>query len=97
MPDFGAPYIPPRWFQGSTFRHDNHRLLRCTECHGDVAASKTSRDVLMPRIDTCRQCHNPRVGARTDCVECHTYHDRLLERPFAGKLTIGDCTGKRSP
>jgi hypothetical protein len=94
LPQFAKSNIPRRWFEHSTFRHDSHRLLRCFECHGDVSASRASRDVLLPRIDSCRQCHNPQVGARSDCAECHLYHDRRHERPFDGKLTVRDCTGR---
>jgi hypothetical protein len=29
----------------------------------------------MPQIDVCKKCHTGRgEGARSDCVECHTYH-----------------------
>jgi hypothetical protein len=94
LPQFAASDIPARWFKHSIFRHDSHRMLRCVECHGEVSASRTNRDVLLPRVDSCRRCHNSQVGARSDCVECHRYHDRRLERPFDGKLTVGECMGR---
>jgi len=78
------PEIPDRWMIHSRFRHDSHRLMRCEECHGDVASSRKTSDVLMPTIATCRSCHSSHptakrfafaaVGARSDCVECHVYH-----------------------
>lgn len=80
------PEIPDRWMIHSRFRHGSHRQMRCEECHGDVASSRRTSDVLMPAIATCRGCHSPRPtakrfaraawGARSDCVECHVYHGR---------------------
>jgi hypothetical protein len=54
-------------------------------------ASAASADVLLPGIATCRDCHGParatadgrRGGARSDCVECHTYHNG--DHPRQGK------------
>ncbi len=80
------PGIPDRWMIHSRFRHGAHRLMRCEACHGDVALSRKTSDVLMPAIATCRGCHSPSPtskrfakatnGARSDCVECHVYHGR---------------------
>lgn len=44
-----------------------------------IFASTSAQDVLLPRIDVCRQCHgqNSTQGATsvTDrCVDCHSYH-----------------------
>ena len=46
---------------------------------------------LASTIDACRQCHNPKVGARVDCAECHRYHDRAKEM-FRGQKTIEELT-----
>ncbi|MCI0460587.1 MAG: hypothetical protein L0Z62_26840 [Gemmataceae bacterium] len=94
LPQFLPNSMPARWFAHSVFRHDSHRMLNCTECHGAAEKSELTSDVLLPRIDNCKQCHNPQVGARQDCVACHLYHDYRKERPFAGKLTIKDCLGR---
>jgi hypothetical protein len=91
LPQYAKTYIPDRWFPASRFSHDRHRLLRCEECHSQVMESTQAKDVLMPRIGVCQNCHNPRVGARYDCSECHTYHDRDKEAPGGGKLRIRDC------
>jgi hypothetical protein len=99
LPDYAPPNLPARWFPHSRFRHDSHRLLQCTECHA-APASKQTGDVLLPRIGVCRQCHNPQVGARTDCIECHGYHDRGKERDWNGALALptGDrCPADRKP
>jgi predicted CXXCH cytochrome family protein len=68
--------VPARWWDHAVFRHDAHRMLRCTECH-DAKNSKKASDVLLPGIDTCLKCHDAKaqVQARHDCVECHVYHD----------------------
>jgi Cytochrome c7 and related cytochrome c len=88
LPEFEPTRIPQLWFKHSVFNHDSHRSWRCTECH-PAATSRLTSDVLLPRIDTCRQCHNPRAGARSDCIHCHHYHDRDREHGWKGKLTIG--------
>lgn len=54
-----------------------------------VAKSEKTADVLMPPIGICLNCHTSQpvagnflssaksfTGARTNCVECHTYHKR---------------------
>ena len=93
------PNIPARWMRHSRFRHDSHRLMSCTACHKDVANSKSTGDVLLPSIKLCFKCHDSkpttviatdsarRVGARTDCVECHDYHDRTGEN-FDGPFDV---------
>jgi hypothetical protein len=91
LPVYAATRIPARWFAGSRFSHDAHRLLRCTECHEKAPDSGQAKDVLMPRIGVCQSCHNAQIGARTDCSECHTYHDRRREAQGGGALTIQDC------
>jgi hypothetical protein len=50
---------------------------------GAAAGADSHQDVLLPGIDTCRRCHSEptgtraaaRGGARTDCTECHRYHN----------------------
>lgn len=109
------PSIPGRWLAHSEFHHEPHRLLSCTTCHPDVGQSKSTGDVLIPSVETCRACHSERPvewtaglqksgssggakspthesaslkdlltqasrGARSDCIECHRYHDRPREK-----------------
>jgi hypothetical protein len=87
LPQYLPAKIPTRWFPHSTFSHERHRMLDCAQCHAQVASSSDTKDVLLPKIEDCKQCHNPRVGARTDCAECHRYHDRAKET-LAGQKTI---------
>jgi hypothetical protein len=81
----------PRWFPHSRFKHDSHRLLNCTACHADAPNSRLTSDVLLPTIESCRECHKPTGGARTDCAECHTYHPAGDKRHFRGSLTIEEA------
>jgi hypothetical protein len=80
------PRIPDRWYPHSRFRHDKHDAMSCASCHyldagqpGSIRESETARDILLPSIETCRQCHGaenrtPGGQARSACVECHGYH-----------------------
>jgi hypothetical protein len=103
--------IPATWFQHAAFDHAAHRAVSCKECHAgaypegqgpqvsDLASAPPStdhRDVLLPGIKTCRQCHAPSHrseglalgGAGHECTECHTYHDG--PRPDAPARGLGD-------
>jgi hypothetical protein len=51
-----------------------------------IFESRSTGDVLMPRLESCRQCHaeEPSAGvglknAGTECVTCHKYHQRQFE------------------
>jgi predicted CXXCH cytochrome family protein len=65
------------WMPQAQFSHAAHDSEPCAKCH-DVARSKHSKDVAMPAIETCRECHvgaQPVAGKVTsDCATCHGYH-----------------------
>ena len=65
------------WMPQAQFSHAAHDSEPCAKCH-DVARSKDSKDVAMPAIETCRECHvgaQPVAGKVTsDCATCHGYH-----------------------
>lgn len=82
-----APEIPDRWLRHSRFDHAAHRPVACTECHA-AATSTETKDVLLPKVETCRECHQPRVGARSECVECHRFHDKKHERELSGPFKV---------
>jgi len=67
-----------RWMPQARFDHRVHERTPCKECH-DVARSKSSHDVAMPDIDSCRRCHagsTPRESRVTSsCLLCHGFHD----------------------
>jgi len=93
--------VPDVWFKSAVFDHSAHRAVDCQSCHaraypdskdehGELDASTTNKDVLLPGVSTCLKCHAPRStagnvakgGARSDCTECHRYHNG--GEPFAG-------------
>ena len=77
------------WFEHAAFNHTAHRLMECRACHArayahdetnaaNPDASVSEKDVLLPGIATCVECHRPAgqgERARNACVECHRYHD----------------------
>jgi hypothetical protein len=63
------------WFSDARFDHRSHATVGCGRCHA-AATSEKSSDVLLPKMETCAQCHNTQVGVRNDCVGCHQYHPR---------------------
>jgi mono/diheme cytochrome c family protein len=93
------PAVPDVWFTHAKFSHVKHRSVNCKQCHDNaypdaVNASTEARDVLVPGIDNCVQCHSPphrgtdgqpRGGVRFQCTECHRYHngDMPLQGPGA--------------
>ena len=65
------------WMPGARFSHASHATEKCSSCH-DVEKSKTSRDVAMPKIDRCQECHggsHPEMNKVTsNCLLCHGFH-----------------------
>ena len=63
-------------FNTMTFPHGAHQTESCSSCHASEN-SKHSEDVLLPGIETCRDCHGD-TGAMTEtaspCQACHVYH-----------------------
>src|SRR5262249_21920504 len=79
VPEVIPPKIPARWLPHSKFDHSPHRPLACSECHKAAVSSET-KDVLMPGVTSCRDCHQPKGGARSGCVGWHRYHANSQER-----------------
>ena len=76
-----------RWFQHAAFDHDQHRLASCGSCHTNARSSQETKDVLIPGIRTCQQCHHSGAdGAESRCFECHAYHDWSKEEEVGGRL-----------
>jgi hypothetical protein len=69
---------PHRWMPRATFDHSAHAREKCAGCH-DVARSKSLREVAMPAIGKCRECHggsHAETGKVTStCLLCHGFHD----------------------
>lgn len=62
------------WMPKARFNHTPHLAMDCTGCH-DATKSNKSEDVLMPAMDSCRDCHvEAEQTAGVDCVSCHEFH-----------------------
>jgi len=75
--------LKTEWMPAARFDHGRHRttLSDCGSCH-DAAHSGDASDVLMPPIETCRDCHgsgdphrNPADKVQSSCTQCHGFHD----------------------
>ena len=66
------------WMPHARFDHKSHAQSKCADCH-DVAKSKRSADVAMPRIEGCRECHGGSRPAEkkvtSNCLLCHGFHE----------------------
>lgn len=68
--------LTERWQPKSHFSHDKHRDMQCTDCH-NAAESMSSADVLLPKIETCRDCHGGGTSTArvpSTCIMCHGFH-----------------------
>jgi len=63
------------WMPSAEFDHALHgtSLTPCSTCH-KAETSKQASDVLMPPIETCRDCH--RGTMKTACIDCHGFHGK---------------------
>ena len=72
-----APVMAPRQrLESAEFTHHPHRSQSCDLCHA-AQHSDTARDLLLPGIDTCRECHrdpDSHGGLPSDCMSCHRMH-----------------------
>jgi hypothetical protein len=71
------PQVNRDWHGTARFPHDRHASVACADCH-DKSASRTSADVALPRLGTCRECHAGAAGTpgklATGCADCHRFH-----------------------
>jgi predicted CXXCH cytochrome family protein len=72
-------HVPTTYLPKAHFDHDKHQTYKCTDCHEGIAKSKSSNDVLLPDIASCRICH---AGSKpvtnkvvSTCVSCHGFHE----------------------
>lgn len=79
--------VSDAFYPASPFNHAVHEIgdLTCESCHA-AKTSKTSNDILLPKIAICRDCHigedSFRAGGAftkgkfpTNCLTCHSYHN----------------------
>ena len=76
--------LKSEWMPAARFDHGRHEttLSGCDTCHEAAARSDSASDVLMPAIETCRDCHgsgdphrNPADKVQSGCTMCHGFHD----------------------
>jgi predicted CXXCH cytochrome family protein len=75
--DVVKPRIPDRWMPHGVFDHGAHRDVECADCH-KAEASNSNKDVLLPGIATCRDCHGGEratAAIPSACVMCHAFHN----------------------
>ena len=89
LPAYARSAIPPTWFQHARFSHNAHQMLECLACHGRAPQSEETSEVLLPNIESCRQCHNQQ-SVRSECAHCHRYHDPAQHRGLNGKSSIAE-------
>lgn len=89
------------WMPHARFDHKSHAQAKCADCH-DVAKSKRSADVAMPRIEDCRECHggSKPVAKKvtSNCLLCHGFHEQRHPwdpqfRPRAAARTASGIAG----
>ncbi|MCH9026181.1 MAG: FHA domain-containing protein [Proteobacteria bacterium] len=77
-----AVKLTQEFYPHAVFSHRAHdtEAADCGLCHA-AAGSESSADVLMPGIDTCRECHGSAVARRnrsgqiaSTCIMCHRFH-----------------------
>jgi len=77
------------WFPKSRFDHRSHTTMECADCH-QAETSTSSKDLLLPDIANCRQCHAGEEGGhnklQSGCIACHGYHEspHLLQVDLQG-------------
>ncbi len=66
----------------ATFSHAAHRteVTSCDGCH-NASASSSADDLLIPGIESCRDCHGSGIASRntaaqtpSTCIMCHSFH-----------------------
>jgi len=75
--------LTDRFFPHANFSHAAHAtgVTRCDGCH-DAGAPTRAADLLIPGIESCRECHGSGIARRNSggqiastCVACHGFHD----------------------
>lgn len=71
------------WFPSVLFDHSSHQNVLCKDCHRGVFKSELTSEVLIPDVNSCRECHGDQ--GHTDkvsstCISCHPYHQTEQEK-----------------
>ena len=68
------------WQPLSVFNHEAHADSSCESCH-TAGQSSSSSDVLLPKIESCRDCHGGQLTSDkipSTCISCHGFHNDEL-------------------
>ncbi len=97
LPEIAPSGIRTRWLDHATFDHKAHRMMTCTACHTQALESHDTADVLLPGIQTCRECHRDEASSKEvaegRCFECHQYHDWNKAGPSKHRFSIPELRG----
>src|SRR4029077_19984146 len=97
LPVVAKAAITTRWLSHASFDHEAHQMVSCAACHAKAADSKETSDVLIPSVQTCKQCHHAGSdAAEARCFECHTYHDWSKEKHVTGAFTVPQLIESRN-
>lgn len=74
--------LTEHFFPHANFSHAAHKteVTKCSTCH-TARESESASDLLMPNIDSCRDCHGSGIARRntqtqipSTCIMCHSFH-----------------------
>lgn len=92
-------YLPKGLFPHG--RHDSYNGktgdAACIACHSGVPKSKLATDVLLPKIEGCRDCHGSgdvKTNVAATCDTCHGYHFGTDQPTPAGLTTAKTASTK---
>ena len=86
------PNIPNVWMTKARFDHGAHEEVSCESCHAKTRKSTETKDILLPQVKVCRECHmQDRTPGfvESPCASCHAYHVSL-EVPREKKQEISE-------
>jgi transcription elongation factor Elf1 len=87
-PEVPKANLTTRWLKHGNFDHPAHQMVVCSSCHQQASTSTLTSDVLQAGIQACQTCHHSgEEAARSNCSECHQYHDWNKEEYVEPKLT----------
>ncbi len=93
-------FVNERWLPAANFDHASHAVAECADCH-DARGSDVSSDILLPDIETCRQCHGGESSPQSlnsSCIACHDFHSPGRHRLKApGQEQSGTLSMKSLP
>lgn len=71
-----AVALQSTFLTGHRFDHGGHASMDCVDCHA-TDTSDSARDLLLPGIENCRDCHGDWRDdnvAPSACIDCHGFH-----------------------